>query len=114
MIIIDQMQHHDQSESTTGNNQIPTGITGEDWCHLVSTTSLAELTTFLTANVLTVQCLPTNIRTPLLGSFVTYCGLTSDQRDAAIFAGASPQRPPYVFQHAFDYDTNSPPATYEP
>lgn len=114
MIIIDQIAHHDQSESTSGNNQIPPGVSGEDWCHLVSTTSYDELATFLSANVGSIGALTTNIRRPVDGSFVTYIGLTPDQRDQAIFCGASPQRVTYVFSHVFDYDTNSPPATYEP
>lgn len=112
MIIIDQIVTY--NDSNTGDNTVPPGVGGLSWCHLVSTTSLQELETFLTVNILTIGALVTNIRKPADGSFVTYIGLTTEQRDAAIFAGAAPQRRQFVFTHAFDYDTNSPPATYEP
>lgn len=67
----------------------PPGITGDDWCHMVSDTSLVDLTVFLTTNVLTIGALTSDVRTPLLGSCVTYIALSSAQRSAAITAGAS-------------------------
>jgi hypothetical protein len=114
-IIIDQLVNHPNATSTTtGADYVPPGVSGTLWCHMVSTVSYDELATFLTDNVNTIGALATNIRRPIDGSFVTYIGLTPDERDQAIFAGASPQRTPTVFHSAFDYDTNSPPATYEP
>lgn len=110
MIIIDQVVTH--GTGGTGNDTVPTGVTGLDWCHITSDTSLLELTTFLTLNILTIGCLATNVRTPLLGSNMTYAGLVSAQRTAAITAGASPQRASYVVDHTFD--TPGPGSTYEP
>lgn len=118
-VIIDQVRTHDGSN--TGDETTPTGITGLDWCHLVSgaglgeppgTGSLLELTTFLTTNLLTIGCAPTNVRTPLLGSVSTYAGLTAAQRTAAITAGAVPNRQVYVETKGFDSVATSP--HYEP
>lgn len=67
----------------------PPGIVGDDWCHMVSDDSLLALEAFLTLNILTIAALNTSIRTPLLGSQVTYVALNSTQRTAAIAAGAS-------------------------
>lgn len=67
----------------------PPGITGDEFCHCVSSVSHLDLTAFLTANMLTIGASPTNIRTPALGSLVTYIALTAAQRTAAIAAGAS-------------------------
>lgn len=116
MIIVDQIAHHDQSISDSGNNQIPPGVSGEDWCHCVSTASYEELKAFFEDNVATIGVLSSRIRRPIDGSFVTYIGLMPDERDLVIGVNGptTPQRVPFVFQHAFDYDTNSPPATYEP
>lgn len=110
MIIIDQIRTHDGSN--TGDETVPPGITGLDWCHLGSTVSLAELQAFLTDNVGTIACSTDNIRTPALGANVTYVGLDADQRDQAIFVGAKPQRPPNVIRMVFD--KQDPPGTYEP
>lgn len=111
-IIIDQVKTHSSTPPINGDDTVPPGITGLDWCHICSDTSLLELTTFLTLNILTIGCLATNVRTPLLGSFVTYAGLTATQRGAAIAAGASPQRQQYMIPHCFDY--NGIDTTYEP
>ncbi len=114
-IFIDQIVNHpNATATTTGADYVPPGVSGTQWCHMVSTVSYDELATFLTDHVDTIGALFTNIRRPIDGSFVTYIGLMPDQRDQAIFAGASPQRVPTTFRSAFDYDTNSPPATYEP
>ena len=94
-----------------GNDTVPPGITGLDWCHIVSDTSLLELTTFLTANLLTIGQPATNVRTPLLGSLITYAGLTQAMHDAAIAAGATEQNKRYVVAHAFDSNGGS---VYEP
>lgn len=96
--------------SGTGNDTVPTGVSGLDWCHAISDSSLLELETFLTVNLLTVGCLATNVRTPLLGSNMTYVGLTDAQRSAAIAAGAIAQGRLYVLSHSFDAG----PGTWEP
>lgn len=110
MILIDQIVTY--NDTNTGDNTTPPGVTGSEWCHLVSDASLTELETFLTDNVLTIDCPATNVRTPASGSLMTYAGLMPDQRLAAITAGASPQRRQSVAARAFD----SPGAgsTYEP
>lgn len=100
MIIIDQVRTH--GDSNTGDDTVPPGIVDLDWCHVVSTVSQAELEAFLTDNFMTIGCPVENVRTPALGSLMTYAGLSDDQRTAAVLAGASPQRPPYVAAHAFD------------
>lgn len=89
-IFIDQITTHDGSN--TGDNTVPPGITDQDWCHLVSDVSAADLLGWLTANFLTVQKDPLEMRTPELGSLQTYAGLNADQRDQAILAGAHPGR----------------------
>lgn len=109
-IFIDQIMTH--GNSNTGDDTVPPGISGLDWCHMVSTVSLAELTTFLTVNLITVQCPPSNVRIPLLGSNMTYVGLDTNQRDAAIAAGASPQRRQTLVAACFD--SPGPGSTYEP
>ncbi|HSR79114.1 MAG TPA: hypothetical protein VLN57_21250 [Xanthobacteraceae bacterium] len=107
MIIIDQIFTH--GSGGTGDDTVPPGITGLDWCHLVSTTSLVELTAFLTLNLLTIGQPITNVRTPLLGSEQTYAGLDATMRAAAITAGASPNRIPYVRSNGFDAPASGPP-----
>src|SRR5882672_10147164 len=64
----------------------PPGFTGDGWAHLVSDVSLVDLEAFLTLNVLTIGTVV--LRTPLLGSNVTYAVLTEAQRTAAVTAGA--------------------------
>lgn len=81
----------------------PPGITGDDWCHLVSSVSLLDLETFLTLNILTIGASPTNIRTPLLGSNCTYIALTQAQHDAARAAGAIGVPGGVCRAQAFDY-----------
>jgi len=102
----------------TGNGTVPPGITpNEDgsWTgsHIVSTVSLLELTTFLTANVLTIVQPATNIRTPqdASPSIVTYAGLSPDQHDAAIAAGATEFNRRHVIANVFDRGDTS---LYEP
>lgn len=113
-IIIDQITTH--NDSNLQNNYVPPGVSGLQWCHCVSTVSFDELKAFLDDNVETIGVLSSRIRRPIDGSFVTYIGLMPDERDLVIgVAGPStPQRVTTTFRGAFDYDTNSPPATYEP
>lgn len=108
-IIIDPVTTHDGSN--TGNNTVPPGITGQDWCHCCSDANGTELTTFITTNVLTIGALATNIRTPTAGSIRTYIGLTSAQRDAAIAAGAQAFGAKHVVANCFDGDGTN---LYEP
>lgn len=108
-ILIDPVTTH--GTSGTGNNTVPPGITGLDWCHIVSDASLLELTTFLTLNVLTIACAPTNARTPLLGSNITYAGLTSAQYTAAVTAGATAVNHWACVAQAYDSNGQS---MYEP
>lgn len=110
-ILVDPVITH--GTSNTGNDTVPPGISGLDWCHVVSDTSLTELTAWLTLNILTVGCLATNVRTPLLGSHVTYAGLTQDQRDAAVAAGATEVGGAACFAEVFDSPPNHR-GTYEP
>lgn len=109
MIIIDQVKTH--GVSNTGDDTVPPGIVGLDWCHVCSgagpgdplgTGSLLELQTFLTGLGVSTA----NIRTPgdPAPSNVTYAGLDATQRTAAITAGALPQRQQYMIPHCFDYD----------
>lgn len=67
----------------------PPGITGTDWCYMVSDSSLLDLTGFLTTNLPTIGQAPTNVRTPAVGSVLTYVGLDATMRAAAIAAGAT-------------------------
>lgn len=114
MIIIDQVVQHVSGSHVpgSGDDTVPPGITGDSWCHLVSTTSLVELETFLTTNILTIACPPTNIRTPLLGSNQTYAGLDATQHTAAVAAGAIPKRQVTTATTGFDSPGTSP--YYEP
>lgn len=107
-IYVDDVTTH--GTSNTGNDTVPPGITGLDWCHIISDTSLLELDTFLTANLLTIGQPATNVRTPLLGSNMTYAGLDAAQRTAAIAAGATAQGRLYVLSHSFDAGSG----TWEP
>lgn len=109
-IWIDQIVTH--SSSGTGDDTVPPGITGLDWCHLISTVSLLELEAFVTLNLLSLGVVVANVRTPLLGSRSTYIGLDATQRVAAIAAGASPQRVPTVATGSFDAVSSAP--YYEP
>ena len=91
----------------------PPGITGDDWGYLVSDDSLVDLETFLTLNILTIGVAPTNVRTPALGSNVTYVALMTGARTAAISAGATAVSGAAAFAKAFD----APPSgrgTWEP
>jgi hypothetical protein len=94
-----------------GNNTVPPGITGLVWARAVSTDSLVELEAWLTLNVLTIGQPPTNIRTPLAGSNITYVGLSDAQRTAAVAAGAEEHDWATVMASAFDCDGQT---TYEP
>lgn len=93
-----------------GNNTVPPGVSGLVWARAISTVSLLELTTFLTANVLTIGQSPTNIRTPP-GSHITYVGLSAAQRTAAVAAGAIEHDWSTVMGAAFDANGQT---TYEP
>lgn len=109
MIMIDQLVTH--SSSNTGDDTVPPGVTGLQWCHVISTVSGLELTTFLTVNLLAIGCSPTNIRTPP-SSLMTYVGLNPGERDAAITAGASVQRRQTLTAACFD--SPGPGSLYEP
>lgn len=58
-----------------------------DWAHLVSNVDEADLLSFLSANLGTMGVPPESVRTPTLGSNVTYVALTAAQRTSAIAAG---------------------------
>lgn len=107
-IYVDPVRTHDSDN--TGNDTVPPGISGLDWCHCISDTSLIELEAFLTTNILTIGQLATNVRTPLLGSNITYVGFDATMRAAAVAAGAIEQGKPYVLSHSFDAGAN----TWEP
>jgi hypothetical protein len=94
-----------------GNNTVPPGITGLVWARAVSTVDLAELEAFLTANILTIGQPATNIRTPALGSLITYVGLDATMRTAVVAAGATEDSWPNVRDQAFDVNGHT---TYEP
>lgn len=107
-IWVDPVTTHDIDN--TGNDTVPPGISGLDWCHCVSDTSLAELEDFLDANPGIGQS-SANVRTPAIGSLITYAGLDQAMHDAAIAAGASERNKRFVVSHAFDSDGQS---VYEP
>lgn len=112
-LYIDSVTTH--GTSGTGDDTVPPGIgPGIDWCHMVSDTSMLDLITFLTVNVLTVGALSTQIRTPALGALQTYIGLDVNQRTAAITAGAHPGRNPTVATKSFDTTGATSPPQYEP
>jgi hypothetical protein len=94
-----------------GNTTTPPGITGPDWCHAISDVSLQELTDFLDGNPGIGQ-VSTNIRTPDLGSQITYVGLDPDMRDAAVLAGATAMGRVWTLSHSFDADASK--GAYEP
>lgn len=98
----------------TGDDTQPPGISGLDWGHAVSDQDALELTTFLTTNILTVGQLATNVRTPLLGSNMTYVGLDATMIAAAITAGATDKGsdPRYLKKNCFDSPNWR--STYEP
>jgi len=108
-ILIDPVTTHD--DSNTGNNTVPPGITGLDWCHAVSDVDGDELTGFVFNHQDTIAADPNNVRTPAKGSLVTYIGLTQEQHDAAVAAGAIPGSFRKVIANAFDSGDNS---LYEP
>ncbi len=110
-ILIDPVTTHDTSNN--GNDTTPPGIAGLDWCHLVSTTSLSELTTFVTANAAALGQSAANIRTPQKASpsLVTYIGLTAAGHAAAVAAGAVPGNSRHVIANVFDRGATS---LYEP
>lgn len=107
-ILLDPVTTH--NTDNLGNDTIPPGITGLDWCHLVSDTSLAELTAFLDAHPEIGQP-SSNVRTPAIGSLITYAGLDQAMHDAAIAAGAVENNKRFVVSHAFDSNDQS---VYEP
>lgn len=114
---IDQIvDHPNSSPTTTGVDYVPPGINGTAWCHVVSTASFEELESFFDDNIAVIGVLSSRIRKPIAGSFVTYIGLNSDERDLVIgVAGTSIiARVPTTFHSAFDYDSASPPPSYEP
>lgn len=108
-IYVDSIVTHDTDNS--GNDTVPPGISGQDWCHIVSDSSFFELFGFLTFFVLSIGQSPTNIRTPLLGSLITYAGLNADMRAAAVAAGAIEKGRLFVVSHSFDSGDSS---LYEP
>lgn len=121
MILVDPAITH--GDTNLGNDTVPPGITGLDWRHLVSDTSLQELTDFLDAHSEIGQP-STNVRQksttmgpngtdPITdgGSLITYAGLDATMRDAAIAAGATANNKRFVVSHAFDSAGQS---VYEP
>lgn len=107
-IFVDNVTTH--GDSNQGNDFVPPGISGLDWGHIISDTSLLDLDTFLTTNLLTVGQPATNVRTPALGSNMTYAGITDAMRTAALAAGATAQGRVWVLSHSFDAG----PGTWEP
>lgn len=90
----------------------PPGVVGDDWCHMVSDTSLPALQDFLTANLATIGAQIADVRTPSTGSTVTYIALSAAQRAAAISAGAgATPSDGKAYAKAFDV---VPGATWEP
>lgn len=94
-----------------GNTTTPPGITGPDWCHAISDKDQQELIDFLDANPGIGQP-STNIRTPDLGSLITYVGLDPDMRDAALLAGATAMGRVWTLSHSFDSADSK--GSYEP
>ena len=111
-IFIDSIVTH--GSGGTGDDTVPPGISSLDWCHCISDTSMLDLITFLTTNVLTIGALATQIRTPALGALQTYIGLNVSQRMAAIVVGAAPSRNAHVTQVSFDSPHSSSPPYWEP
>ncbi len=111
-IYIDSVLTH--GSSGTGDDTVPPGVAGLDWCHMVSDSSMVELMTFLTVNVLTIGAISAFIRTPALGALQTYIGLNVTQRTAAITAGATPARNSGMTQKSFDSPHSSSPPYWEP
>lgn len=99
-IYIDSVTTH--GTSGVGDDTTPPGVTPPDWCVAVSDASLLDLTAFLTLNVLTVGQPATNVRTPLLGSLMTYVGLSQAQATAAIAAGAALVTERFLKMNCFD------------
>lgn len=110
MIYVDNTVVNHRSNNQ-GNNTVPPGITGLVWARAVSTDSLVELDAFLTTNLLTIGQPATNVRTPALGSHITYVGLSDAQRTAAVAAGATEADWNTVMAQAFDCNGQT---TYEP
>lgn len=110
-ILVDSLRTYDPINNG-GNSTQPPGISGNTWCHCVATDSLVELETFLTLFFATVEQPPTSIRTPLLGSNLTYVGFDQNMRDAAVAAGADEVGRIYCLSHSFDSSDDA--GTYEP
>jgi len=108
-LFIDQITTH--GAGGTGDDTVPSGISGLDWCHLVSNASQSELETFLTTNSIAQAA---DVRTPALGSLQTYIGLDATQRAAAITAGAAPLPTFRLPSKSFDSPHSSAPPYWEP
>lgn len=108
-IFIDQIRTHDATNN--GDDTVPPGVTGLDWCHMISTSDVNELRDFMTNNAIGAIA---NIRTPAAGSICTYVGLMQDDHDAAVRLGALRQRQPTVATASFDAPDPSGATFYEP
>lgn len=98
-LYVDEVTTH--NEGGGGNDTVPPGITGLDWCHLISDASKFELDGFIVDTPDMAQDLG-NVRTPDLGANMTYVGLSADQRDAALAGGATAANRRFVLSHSFD------------
>lgn len=111
-LFLDSITTH--GDSNTGNDTVPPGVTGLDWCHLISDESAGEIEAFLDAHPEIGQS-STHIRMPP-GSNMTYVGLDPAMRDAAVAAiaadaAANCQRGRlFVLSHSFDQG----PGSWEP
>jgi len=83
-LYVDNITTH--GDDNTGNNTVPPGITGLDWCHLISDTE-GQIESFLDAHPEIGQP-SSNVRTPP-DSNITYAGLDATMRDAAVAAVAA-------------------------
>lgn len=108
-IFIDQIRTH--NDDNNGDDTVPPGVTGLDWCHMVSTESLQELQDFMVNNSIGDI---TNIRTPAAGSICTYVGLMQADHDTAVRLGALRQVQRIVQVASFDAPNSSGATFYEP
>lgn len=121
-LFIDNITTH--GDSNTGNDTVPPGITGSDWCHMVTDNAdqgALEIEAFLDAHPEIGQS-STNIRRKTVndgldgGSLITYVGLDPTMRDAAVAAIAADAAAAcqkgrlFVLSHSFDAG----PGSWEP
>lgn len=112
-LFLDSITTH--GNSNVGNDTVPPGITGLDWCHMISDHSAGELEDFLD-NHPEIGQPSSNVRSPSDGANMTYVGLDPTMRDAAVAAiaadaAAACQRGRlFVLSHSFDAGSG----TWEP